>query len=940
VIDSLCDQAGEQNATVACFYFDFADQKDQSPGNMMGALLKQAVGGLEEIPEEISQEYQKQKKAIGGRGLRLSEIVKMLRTTSAKERTFICIDAIDECVPEYRAKVLVSLNEILQKAPGVRIFVTGRPHIRSEIGTRLAGRVVSLSISTKRDDIIRYLLSRLEEDTTPDAMDSCLEAEILMKIPEDVSEMYVQTIAPEKLQACTDKYIYRFLLVALNIDAVLQETTIHRRRQKLNSMTYGLGLGDAYSVTLDRIKRQGEEKARLGMTTLMWISHSERPLKADELCHALAVEIGSPDLNTDNVPSIGTLLTCCQGLVVVEKEASTVRLIHFTLKEYLRAHLALFSAAHSVMAETCLSYLNSQPVKAFSTSPSPDLQDVPFLEYSSLYWGVHAKRDLSDCAKLLALKLFDDYVDHTSAKILMKAQNILSFYIDRFSGFSGLHCASFFGIVEIVTVLVQMEGCDINQMDCGGDTPLMWAAKNGHESVVKILLARDGVDPDNPNNYGQTPLWRAAYNGHEGVVKILLQRDEVSPDKPDDAGQTPLWWAAFNGHEGVVKLLLEREDVSPDKPDNDGQTPLRWAAYDGHEGVVKMLLGRDSVSPDKPDGSGRTPLWWAAYSGHQGVVKILLRQDSVSPDKPDNNCRTPLRSAAERGHKGVVKILLGQEGVSPDKPDNDGQTPLWRAAFNGHEGVVGILLARDDVNPDKQDDTGQTPLWRAACNGHEGVVKILLGQEGVDPDKPDSNGRTPFWIAASEGYMGVVKILLGQAGVSPDKPDNDGQTPLWRSACNGHEGVVQILLGRADVNPDKPDNANQTPLWWAAFYGHEGVVKILLGRDDVNPDKPDNNGRTPFWIAASEGHEAVVKMLLGQDNVNPDKPNINGRTPLWWAARDGYVGVVKMLLARDDVSLNKPDIHGETPLFWAIQNGHNGVIALLQPPESAALGMS
>ena len=198
----------------------------------------------------------------------------------------------------------------------------------------------------------------------------------------------------------------RFLLVSINIDAILQEPTIHRRRKKLNAMTDGLGLGDAYGATLDRVKGQGGEKARLGMATLMWISYAERPLKPDELCQALAVEIGSPNLNNDNVPSIGTLLTCCRGLVVINKEASNVRLIHFTLQEYLRAHPQLFGTAHSSIAETCLSYLNSQQAKALSTTSSPDLQSTPFLEYSSLYWGTHAKRDLSDRAKQLALKLF------------------------------------------------------------------------------------------------------------------------------------------------------------------------------------------------------------------------------------------------------------------------------------------------------------------------------------------------------------------------------------------------------------------------------------------------------------------------------------------------------------------------------------------------------
>ena len=192
VIDSLCDQARGQNAAVACFYFDFAAQKEQSSTSMFGALLKQAVGGLGEVPEEIARAYEDQKRVIGGRGPQLSDIVKMMQTTSSKKPTFICIDALDECVAEHRVKLLNSLNKILQKSPSTRIFVTGRPHIQDEIEYRLPGRVATIHITPRRGDIIRYLRSRLDEDTTPDAMDSRLEADILKKIPEDISEMYVE----------------------------------------------------------------------------------------------------------------------------------------------------------------------------------------------------------------------------------------------------------------------------------------------------------------------------------------------------------------------------------------------------------------------------------------------------------------------------------------------------------------------------------------------------------------------------------------------------------------------------------------------------------------------------------------------------------------------------------------------------------------------------
>ena len=65
---------------------------------------------------------------------------------------------------------------------------------------------------------------------------------------------------------------------------------------------------------IGRIQAQDGDKSRLGMEALMWISHAERPFKADELCHALAVELGPTDFNPDNVPLISTLVNCCQGL--------------------------------------------------------------------------------------------------------------------------------------------------------------------------------------------------------------------------------------------------------------------------------------------------------------------------------------------------------------------------------------------------------------------------------------------------------------------------------------------------------------------------------------------------------------------------------------------------------------------------------------------------
>ena len=189
VIDTLCKQAVEENAAVACFYFDFATHEEQSPVAILGSVLKQVVGGLEEIPGSIVKAFRDREKVIGGQSLTLAEIVEFLQDISSSRRTLICIDALDECPPAHRVRLLGSLNQILRKSSRARIFLTGRPHIRSEIGKHFAERAATRSISPTKDDIIIFLGAKLKEDTIPGAMDGSLEEEILQNIPETISEM-------------------------------------------------------------------------------------------------------------------------------------------------------------------------------------------------------------------------------------------------------------------------------------------------------------------------------------------------------------------------------------------------------------------------------------------------------------------------------------------------------------------------------------------------------------------------------------------------------------------------------------------------------------------------------------------------------------------------------------------------------------------------------
>jgi len=192
VIDRLLEHFGGENVAVACIYCDFQDHERQSATNMIGALTKQVVNALSMVPTEIKESFKRAEREVGGRGPQVVETVKLLeRALASAKRTFICIDALDECSDKYLPQLLTSLHTVYQTSPGARLFITGRPHIRSVVEKYLPGSAQIIPFSPNSEDIREYLAMRLKHDLESEEMSPALKGDIMKRIPEAIPDVYV-----------------------------------------------------------------------------------------------------------------------------------------------------------------------------------------------------------------------------------------------------------------------------------------------------------------------------------------------------------------------------------------------------------------------------------------------------------------------------------------------------------------------------------------------------------------------------------------------------------------------------------------------------------------------------------------------------------------------------------------------------------------------------
>lgn len=158
--------------------------------------------------------------------------------------------------------------------------------------------------------------------------------------------------------------------------------------------------------------------------------------------------------------------------------------------------------------------------------------------------------------------------------------------LENKKGWTALHIASFNGNINIVKLLVNANGINVNQDGPLQLTPIHGAARNGHTEVVQMLLGKQAI-PHKPDAEKSTPLHKAAAAGDLGFdAAVALLMKGCPPDKKDIYGATPFHTACFSGAANLVKRylsndLLQTIEGGIDAVDDDLQTGLHLACRSG-----------------------------------------------------------------------------------------------------------------------------------------------------------------------------------------------------------------------------------------------------------------------------------------------------------------------------------------------------------------------
>ena len=173
----------------AYLYCIYKRQDNQKTDDLLASLLGQLAGRQSTVPESTRTLYNKHRRK--GENSRLSqneireELHNIIKTYS---RTFIVIDALDECETDGIRNELLSEIYKLQEGSDTRLMVTFRP----SIVPNPPSSVRELEIQAHKEDVEEYLSGRMSEPPGVIQDNNKLQCKIKTRILSLVDGMYVR----------------------------------------------------------------------------------------------------------------------------------------------------------------------------------------------------------------------------------------------------------------------------------------------------------------------------------------------------------------------------------------------------------------------------------------------------------------------------------------------------------------------------------------------------------------------------------------------------------------------------------------------------------------------------------------------------------------------------------------------------------------------------
>jgi Ankyrin repeats (many copies) len=355
------------------------------------------------------------------------------------------------------------------------------------------------------------------------------------------------------------------------VDDISACLTVKELKASLQKMPTGLKF--AYDATIQRIRAQGEGRSRRAFEVMKWVMLAKRPLASAEIEHAVSIEIGSKDIDLDDLVSAVDLATLCAGLVIVDQN-DRFRFSHQTVSEYLSTnHGHASEDQRKSVADCCITYLMYD---TFSKGPCSDLAEFrdrlsryPLYVYSSCYWYRQMDGGPTADQKTIALRFFSSEAHWRSARQAARSGQTKDEEMlphARLWGDVVLHHAAYLNAHHIFEDLYDMDRSALNRRNELGRTPLMRAAVARSLQFAKKLIDV-GADINPVDNAGDTALHIAAWKRDLPMIDLILSTSSVELEqgiKIRSSLRTAIFQAADNHDFEIMQRLILRGAAAAD----------------------------------------------------------------------------------------------------------------------------------------------------------------------------------------------------------------------------------------------------------------------------------------------------------------------------------------------------------------------------------------